>query len=105
MSKAFCDSKGAEVGKPGTGLLGTGPYVFSSWTQGSEIVLNRNKNYWNASSIAANAADVLDYKIITEGTTLVSAMQSGQVDLTMKGFIPMIDNLNRVLGRAGVYLA
>jgi len=83
MSKAFCDSKGAEVGKPGTGLLGTGPYVFGSWTQGSEIVLNRNKNYWNASSIAANAADVLDYKIITEGTTLVSAMQSGQVDLTM----------------------
>ncbi|MCI2057872.1 MAG: ABC transporter substrate-binding protein [Oscillibacter sp.] len=83
MSKAFCEAKGSEVGKPGTGLLGTGPYVYSDWTQGSEIVLKRNENYWNAESVNADAADTLDYKIITEGTTLVSAMQSGQVDLTM----------------------
>lgn len=83
MSEAFCKAHGDEVGKPGTGLLGTGPYVYGSWTQGSEIVLTRNQNYWNADSVNANAADVLDYKIITEGTTLVSAMQSGQVDLTM----------------------
>lgn len=83
VSKAFCEANGDNVGKPGTGLLGTGPYVYSDWTQGSEIVLTRNKNYWNPDSVAANAADVLDYKIITEGTTLVSAMQSGQVDLTM----------------------
>lgn len=83
MSKAFCEANGDKVGKPGTGLLGTGPYVYSDWTQGSEIVLNRNENYWNTDSMAADSPDVLDYKIITEGTTLVSAMQSGQVDLTM----------------------
>lgn len=83
MSQSFCEANGEEVGKPGTGLLGTGPYVFSNWTQGSEIILSRNENYWNADSVAADAADVLDYKIITEGTTLVSAMQSGQADLTM----------------------
>jgi len=33
----------------------------------------------------------------------MTALASGK--LIMKGFIPMIDNLNRVLGRAGVYLA
>lgn len=39
-----------------------------------------------------------------DGTTeSMSALASGKIE--MKGYIPMIDNLNRVLGRVGVYLA
>ena len=39
-----------------------------------------------------------------DGTTeAMSALASGKI--IMKGYIPMIDNLNRVLGRVGVYLA
>jgi len=45
--------------------------------------LSENENYWDKDNNAENAAKTLDYKIITEGTTLVSALQSGQVDLTM----------------------
>lgn len=69
--------------KPGTGINRTGPYKFDSWTKDSEIVLSENENYWDKDNNAENAAKTLDYKIITEGTTLVSALQSGQVDLTM----------------------
>ena len=45
--------------------------------------MSENENYWDKDNNAENAAKTLDYKIITEGTTLVSALQSGQVDLTM----------------------
>lgn len=39
-----------------------------------------------------------------DGTTeAMSALAAGKI--VMKGYIPMIDNLNRVLGRVGVYLA
>lgn len=83
ISQKFYNEKKAEFGKPSTGLLGTGPYVFDSWVTGSEIVLKANKNYWDAANTDKNKADVLDYKIVTEGTTLVSALQSGQIDCTM----------------------
>ena len=36
-------------------------------------------------------------------TEAMSALAAGKI--VMKGYIPMIDNLNRVLGRVGVYLA
>jgi peptide/nickel transport system substrate-binding protein len=83
ISQKFYNEKKSEFGKPSAGLLGTGPYVFDSWVTGSEIVLKANKNYWDAANTDKNKADVLDYKIVTEGTTLVSALQSGQIDVTM----------------------
>ena len=32
----------------GDGLVGTGPFVFASWSRGAEIVLARNPQYWGA---------------------------------------------------------
>src|SRR5699024_1666950 len=26
--------------------VGTGPFVFESWTQGDRIIMNKNENYW-----------------------------------------------------------
>ena len=83
ISQKFYEENKDDFGKPGTGIIGTGPYKFDSWTKDSEIVLSENENYWDKDNNAENAAKTLDYKIITEGTTLVSALQSGQVDLTM----------------------
>lgn len=83
ISQKFYEEKGDDFGKTDVGLLGTGPYVFDSWTKDSEIVLTENENYWDKDNNAKNAPKKLDYKVITEGTTLVSALQSGQVDLTM----------------------
>ena len=83
ISQKFYEENKENFGKTGTGLIGTGPYVFDSWTKDSEIVLTENENYWDKDNNAENAPTTLDYKIITEGTTLVSALQSGQVDLTM----------------------
>ena len=28
-------------------MMGTGPYMFTSWTKGQEIVLDRFDDYWN----------------------------------------------------------
>lgn len=83
VSERFCQDHKNDFGKPKTGLLGTGPYVFKSWTKDSEIVLKKNDNYWDKAQINPDSADTLDYKVITEGTTLVSAVKSGQIDMTL----------------------
>lgn len=102
ISQKFYNAHKEDFGKPKTGLLGTGPYVFKSWTKDSEIVLEKNDNYWDKAQVNPNSAKALDYKVITEGTTLVSAMKSGQIDMTMgipADQIPVIQkdkNLNLV---------
>lgn len=83
ISEKFYNAHSSSFGKPATGLLGTGAYKFVKWVTGSEIVLKENKNYWDEANTDKNKANELDYKIITEGTTLVSALQSGQIDCTM----------------------
>src|SRR5262245_47649410 len=46
-SKAFMEANGNKVGTPGVGIIGTGPYKFTSWTKGQEIVIDRFDDYWN----------------------------------------------------------
>ena len=46
-SQAWVEANAANVGTPDAGMMGTGPYMFTSWTKGQEIVLDRFDDYWN----------------------------------------------------------
>ena len=46
-SKAFIEANGDKVGTPAVGIVGTGPFKYTSWTKGQEIVLDRFDDYWN----------------------------------------------------------
>ena len=61
----------------GDGLIGTGPYKFVSWKRGSEIVLDRNENYWGD----APDWDRVVYRPITNPAARVAALLAGDVDL------------------------
>ena len=80
ISKAYYEAHKDNFGTADGGLLGTGPFVFKSWTSGQEIVLTRNDNYWDKTAKVDIAK--LVFKIIPEDTTRVAALQSGQVDFT-----------------------
>lgn len=58
--------------------VGSGPYMLESWTPGSEIVLIKNPEHWDAD---AYEIDRIVYKIIPEPSVRVLALQSGDIDL------------------------
>ena len=58
---------------------GTGPYVFSSYTQGKEIVYVKNQHYWNKDH--QPHIDKLVFKIESDLTSEVNAAKAGDVDM------------------------
>ncbi|GHV96074.1 glutathione ABC transporter substrate-binding protein [Spirochaetia bacterium] len=92
-SKAFVQKAGDKYGKPDTGVLGTGPYVFTRWDVGSQIVMDYNKNWWNARNTGEPAIKKVVFLIIPEDTTRVMAVTSGQVDVTSSTPVEMIANV------------
>jgi peptide/nickel transport system substrate-binding protein len=87
ISQAYYKSKASTFGKPEGGLIGTGPFKFVSWSTGSEIVLERNDNYWDK----ANGGPYLDkvtYKILPESTTRVAGLQTGELSMLMGTGVP-----------------
>jgi peptide/nickel transport system substrate-binding protein len=77
-SKAFLEANGKNVGTPDVGIVGTGPYKFTSWTKGQEIVLDRFDDYWNTER--ARAVKQFVVKIILDEATIVQALTTGEVD-------------------------
>ncbi len=65
--------------------VGSGPFKFASWQQGTEIVLERNPDYhWSPSTISNPGAPYLDqviFKVIPDASTQLAALQAGEVDL------------------------
>ncbi len=57
--------------------VGTGPYKFVSWQAGSEIVLEKNPNYWQA---GMPYYDRLVFKIVPDGTTRVTGLKNGEIN-------------------------
>ena len=91
ISKAFYEEHEMDFGTAEGGLLGTGPYVYDSWTSGQEIILKKNENYWDKEAVVN--MDTLVYKIIQEDTTRVMALQTGEVDFTTSTPSDMLDTL------------
>lgn len=76
----LCDPYGAiidmQAGVTAEGnVSGTGPYIADSVSD-TEIVLHKNEGYWDGQP----KIDKLTVRSITDGDTLTSALQSGEVD-------------------------
>lgn len=59
---------------------GTGPWKFVSWDPGNEAIFVRNDEYWDWGDNISNV-DKIIYKPISEDTTRVSSMRTGEFDL------------------------
>ncbi|WP_280833942.1 ABC transporter substrate-binding protein [Mycolicibacterium frederiksbergense] len=76
--RKFVEQAGNRYGAPTGGVMCTGPFTMQSWKPGESITLKRNETYWNREH-AAKAATV-DFRIVTEPSTLTSALQAGEID-------------------------
>jgi ABC-type transport system substrate-binding protein len=72
----------AEFGVDGVGRnpAGTGPFKVTNWAAGDSLVLERFEDYWNPDRIKL---DGIEYRIIKNQTTVVSALMAGQVDYVL----------------------
>ena len=88
ISPAAVETLGADWGF--SGIVGTGPFIFESYTPDSEVVMVKNPDYaWGNESVfgRSGVADIdrLIFKILTDPGTRLAALESGEVD--------MIDNI------------
>ena len=77
-SKAFIEAKGKAVGTPAVGAIGTGPYKYTSWTKGQQVVIDRFDDYWNTQAPLKVKEFVA--KILTDEATINAALQTGEID-------------------------
>ena len=63
----------------GTTPVGTGPFKYVSYVPGSELVLDVNRDYWDASVLPSY--DRLRVRIIKEDASMVAALRAGEVAL------------------------
>jgi len=77
-------SRGATIGPAGytnyATPVGTGPFMFSSFTPGSQSVFVRNPNWWQGGSTHKPYVDQLEIINVTDSTARLNALLSGQVD-------------------------
>src|SRR5689334_22227511 len=71
--------QGTDIAKNPASLqhpVGTGPYMMSEWVAGDHITIVKNPHYWMSGH---PLIDKLIYQIIPSSTSMVLALQSGQV--------------------------
>lgn len=87
------------------GAVGTGPYVFESYSANDATVVTKREDYdWGSSTWASQGAahvDTIDFQVIPEASTRVGALQSGQVDVATQ--IPS-QNIDQFDGQGGMHL-
>ncbi|MTD57235.1 ABC transporter substrate-binding protein [Amycolatopsis pithecellobii] len=78
--------KSAEQRCQGDGLIGSGPFVFTSFKQNSEIVISKRKGYAWGSSLWKHQGeaylDAVNYKIVPEPGVRTGSLLSGQLTAT-----------------------
>jgi peptide/nickel transport system substrate-binding protein len=94
ISKAHFEAQGYNFGTAFGGVIGTGPFMYQSWTSGQEVTLKKNPNYWDREKLAANIFDTIVYKVIPDDTTRVIALRNGDIDFSINLPIDMLGQLS-----------
>lgn len=75
--------------------VGTGPFIFESWSRGEKLSLVRNDDYWGDNAYL----DRINFLIVPEDSTRVVLLETGEADAIMR--VPPRD-VDRLQGRDGI---
>ncbi|WP_297487040.1 ABC transporter substrate-binding protein, partial [uncultured Cetobacterium sp.] len=82
-----------EISKKIDGMLyGTGPFEIESYSPGENIIVKKNRYYWEKTS---GNLDVVEFKIIKDTQSAIMSMQMGEVDLIAKLEPQYLDLINQ----------
>jgi extracellular solute-binding protein family 5 len=59
--------------------ISSGPYVLKKWTHDSDMVFEKNPNYWDNANVKV---DNIVYKLISDNTAALNAFKNNEVDVT-----------------------
>src|SRR5205823_6088339 len=76
VQKAFAEQHGKSIGTPSVLTMGTGPYKIVKYTPDEGVSLVRNDAYWGPKPAIQN----VELKFISEESTRLLAMRTGQID-------------------------
>lgn len=79
--------------------IGTGPFRFASYSPGSQVVLERNPEYFRA---GLPGVDRLVFQILPEAGTAIAALERGEIDYAGSVAGPEIERLRQTPGIAVV---
>jgi peptide/nickel transport system substrate-binding protein len=68
-----------------TKAVGTGPFTFIEWVQGSHVAYGKNKNYWDSGK---PYLDGIRVSIMRDQQSMVSQLEAGAIDLAMTPGLP-----------------
>ncbi len=71
-------TKNATYGATAEEMSYSGPFYIASWTRGSDIVLKKNPNYWDAGSVKLEQINV---KLVQEQQTREQMFDQGEIDV------------------------
>jgi peptide/nickel transport system substrate-binding protein len=75
VSQAAHEAQGDELwNKP----VGTGPFMLDSWDKGSELVLKKNPNYWDAGK---PYLDEVVFRVLIDANSRMLQFQGGELDI------------------------
>lgn len=77
VQKAFVEAAGENFGTPDGGIMCTGPFAFSTWNAGGEVVVERNPDYWNTD--AAALVPSVTFTPVSNDANLAAAFTTGDV--------------------------
>jgi peptide/nickel transport system substrate-binding protein len=76
MAPAMIKSKDGGATHP----IGTGPFVFQSWTPGDSFKVTRNPDYWQK---GLPHLDSITFRVIPDEATRIAALQSGDINMML----------------------
>lgn len=78
-SPAAVKAHGADYGTPSVGSVGTGPFEFVQWVEGSKVVLKANPSYWGPQP----KVEQLVFEGIADATARLAQLKAGALDIAM----------------------
>ena len=70
---------GADYGTPSVGAVGTGPFQFVEWVDGSQVTLERYADYWGEPA----GVERLVFRGIEDPTARLAELQAGSIDIAV----------------------
>lgn len=78
VQKKFAELAGADLGTPSTGVMCSGPFKFSSWSSGGDVVVDRNDSYWKEDAKAMVPS--VTFRPVSNDANLAAAFSTGDLN-------------------------